>query len=511
MSSFQAMAMKRILLLLAALFLACCRDRSAIPTVLSAKNDLHDSGSPSREADARLSDSAAKDAATQTEKVELWDANDDRNIAGKILERVKQDGVVRIVSVLASRDKYVFVGEFEEGSQDEPAERPMNKNGSEAFRAKRRPLHATDLWLVNKNGTELQRLTEDGESRDPVLSPSGDEIAFISEEGVRVIDFTANSNVADTVSCGSATPPDDDVRVAYSPPTFSPNGKAIAVLARYGAKSWVEVSARSNRRGGEVHLAKGFERYEWNSESELVLDTGRLVFDWEHLGADTEPSAGSAALTEDQAGDGQTPAPSELLNRLLRKLTAHGVMKIGAYAISPSGNRIVFEGVFDESPQYAGGPPTKDLWLANRDGSRLRRLTQDNVSYAPVWSPSGKEIAFTAFGFYSSVGIIDVRTGNVRWLPGLQARHPGAQGTHASWNWGYQRPRWSPNSKVIAAVGQDGEGDDWITVVDARSGNKLFQTNGAGYSFSWSHDAELVIPALGKFVFDWNSVLFNQR
>lgn len=30
-------------------------------------------------------------------------------------------------------------------------------------------------------------------------------------------------------------------------------------------------------------------------------------------------------------------------------------------------------------------------------------------------------------------------------------------------------------------------------------------------TFSWNRDAELVIPGLAKFVFDWNSVLFNQR
>ncbi|HXF40678.1 MAG TPA: hypothetical protein VN687_13255, partial [Blastocatellia bacterium] len=339
--------------------------------------------------------------------------------------------------------------------------------------------------------------------------PSGEEIAFVSNDGVRVIDLASNGT--ETVSCGSTTRPDDGVHVEYSQPTFSPNGKAIAVLAKDGSKSWVEVTARSNRRAGEIYLTKGFERYEWNRESELVLDTGRLVFDWEHLSSEPETSADYAVAPADKAGDKPTPPPSELLKRLLRKLSPLGVNKIGAYAISPSGNQIVFEGVFDESEQYAGGPPTKDLWLANRDGSRLRRLTQDKVSYAPVWSPSGKEIAFTAFGFYSSVGVIDIRTGIFRWLSGLQARNPGAQGTHAYTNWGYDGPRWSPNGSGIAAVGRDGEGDDWITAVDARSGNKLFQTNGGGYRFSWSHEGELVIPALGKFVFDWKSAFFKRR
>ena len=500
---------KKILLALAPLLLAGCGDRSAPPDALSARDVSRDSKSASAQANARRSDSATIAAGAETQHPELWDPNDDRDINKRLLERVKQEGVVRIVSVLASKDKYIFVGEFEVSSQDVAAERPMNKNGSETLRSKRPPLHGTDLWLVNKNGTGLQRLTDDGVSHDPVLSPSGEEIAFVSNDGVRVIDLASNGT--ETVSCGSTTRPDDGVHVEYSQPTFSPNGKAIAVLAKDGSKSWVEVTARSNRRAGEIYLTKGFERYEWNRESELVLDTGRLVFDWEHLSSEPETSADYAVAPADKAGDKPTPPPSELLKRLLRKLSPLGVNKIGAYAISPSGNQIVFEGVFDESEQYAGGPPTKDLWLANRDGSRLRRLTQDKVSYAPVWSPSGKEIAFTAFGFYSSVGVIDIRTGIFRWLSGLQARNPGAQGTHAYTNWGYDGPRWSPNGSGIAAVGRDGEGDDWITAVDARSGNKLFQTNGGGYRFSWSHEGELVIPALGKFVFDWKSAFFKRR
>ncbi|HLG13883.1 MAG TPA: hypothetical protein VJH03_05055 [Blastocatellia bacterium] len=491
--------MKTILsLILLALPMVCCRDRSAPPTVLSAKNDSRDSRSASGEAEANQADTPTNEAAPQTQKVELRDPNDELHVANKMLERVKQEGAIRIVSVHPSRDKYVFVAEVEGEREGGLAQDSTPK---------------TDLWVVNKNGTGLRRLTDDKQSRDPVWSPSGEEIAFISKGSVRIIG--SDSELADSISFGSATPVDDDVHVEYSRPTVSPNGKGIAALAKDGTTSWVEVRARSNGGGGEVHLAKGFERYEWNSESELVLDTGRLVFDWEHLSPGTETSADSAsdadALKTDKGGDEKAPLPPELLNRLLKKLSAHGVMKIGACAISPSGNRIVLEGVFDESPQYAGGPPTKDLWLVNRDGSRLRRLTHDNVSYAPVWSPSGKEIAFTAFGFYSSVGIIDVRTQKVRWLSGLQALNPGAQGTHARRNWGYDGPRWSLDGKVIAAVGRDGEGDDWITVVDARSGNKLFQTKGGGYSFSWNHDGELVIPSLGKFVFDWNSALFKRH
>ncbi|MEK6303709.1 MAG: hypothetical protein AABO41_23640 [Acidobacteriota bacterium] len=334
--------MKTMLLLLVALLLVCCRDRSAAPTVLSARDDSHDSRSASGEADARQPESA-NEAATQTQNVELWDPNDDQNVADKTLERVKQSGVVRIVIVLPSRDKYFFVAEYEEAQQDVPAERPMNKNGYEIFRARNRPLHGTDLWLVNKDGTELQRLTDDGESHDPVLSPSGEEIAFISNGNVRIIG--SDSRVGDDVFYGSANSRERGARVEYSQLRFSPNGKGIAALGKDETTSWVEVAVRSNAVSGHVTFAEGFERYEWNSESELVLDYGRLVFDWEHLGSDTA-SADSAVDTvtpkTDKAGDGRSSLPPELLKQL-KKLRPYGVMKIGSYATSPLGNQIVFE------------------------------------------------------------------------------------------------------------------------------------------------------------------------
>ncbi|HYV03854.1 MAG TPA: hypothetical protein VFB82_04680, partial [Blastocatellia bacterium] len=208
---------KKILLALAPLLLAGCGDRSAPPDALSARDVSRDSKSASAQANARRSDSATIAAGAETQHPELWDPNDDRDINKRLLERVKQEGVVRIVSVLASKDKYIFVGEFEVSSQDVAAERPMNKNGSETLRSKRPPLHGTDLWLVNKNGTGLQRLTDDGVSHDPVLSPSGEEIAFVSNDGVRVIDLASNGT--ETVSCGSTTRPDDGVHVEYSQPT----------------------------------------------------------------------------------------------------------------------------------------------------------------------------------------------------------------------------------------------------------------------------------------------------
>jgi len=53
---------------------------------------------------------------------------------------------------------------------------------------------------------------------------------------------------------------------------------------------------------------------------------------------------------------------------------------------SPDGRQLVFTG-------YDGG--LSDLFIVNRDGSGLRRLTEDKYAdFQPVWSPDGKTIAF---------------------------------------------------------------------------------------------------------------------
>ena len=111
-------------------------------------------------------------------------------------------------------------------------------------------------------------------------------------------------------------------------------------------------------------------------------------------------------------------------------------------AWSPDGTRLVFTG-------YEGG--LSDLYVVNRDGSGLRRLTQDKYAdLHPVWSPDGSTIAFAtdrgpetdfrtlAFG-NSRIALYDLATGSVRVLNRMD------RGKNVS-------PQWSPDGRSLAFV-----------------------------------------------------------
>jgi Tol biopolymer transport system component len=72
---------------------------------------------------------------------------------------------------------------------------------------------------------------------------------------------------------------------------------------------------------------------------------------------------------------------------------------------SPDGQQIVFTG-------FDGG--LSDLFVINRDGSGLRRLTNDKYAdLEPVWSPDGKTIAFTT-DRGATTDFQDLKFGNMR-------------------------------------------------------------------------------------------------
>ena len=109
---------------------------------------------------------------------------------------------------------------------------------------------------------------------------------------------------------------------------------------------------------------------------------------------------------------------------------------------SPDGQQLVFTG-------YDGG--LSDLFIISRDGSNLRRLTQDKYAdLHPVWSPDGKTIAFaTDRGMETDfktlaignmrIALYDLEMGSIRVLDHMD------RGKNVS-------PQWAPDGRSIAFV-----------------------------------------------------------
>src|SRR3954467_6914125 len=109
---------------------------------------------------------------------------------------------------------------------------------------------------------------------------------------------------------------------------------------------------------------------------------------------------------------------------------------------SPDGQQLVFTG-------YDGG--MSDLFVVSRDGSNLRRLTQDKYAdLHPVWSPDGRTIAFatdrggeTDFKTLAignmRIALYDLDTGSIQVLDHME------RGKNVS-------PQWSPDGRSIAFV-----------------------------------------------------------
>jgi TolB protein len=135
---------------------------------------------------------------------------------------------------------------------------------------------------------------------------------------------------------------------------------------------------------------------------------------------------------------------------------------------SPDGTRICFSSTRDQ-------PGNSELYVMNRDGSNIRRLTNDKAAdITPTWSPSGTQIAF-----------VSDRTGT----PQIYVIGADGLGLQRITSESYaDRPTWSPAPfNEIAFASRTGPGND-IKVIDlaTRQVRQLTFGEGTNESPTWS-------------------------
>lgn len=155
---------------------------------------------------------------------------------------------------------------------------------------------------------------------------------------------------------------------------------------------------------------------------------------------------------------------------------------------SPDGSQLVFTG-------YDGG--LSDLFIINRDGSNLRRLTNDKYAdLHPVWSPDGSKIAFTT-DRGPGTDFETLRIGNLRLAVVTLSdnRIELMRGMDVGTN---INPQWSPDGQSLAFV-SDRTGVSNIFLYEFADGESYrltdFYTGAQGITplspiLSWAKEAD---------------------
>jgi len=236
-----------------------------------------------------------------------------------------------------------------------------------------------NIWITDRTGQSHHLLTSGGHDSNPVLSPDGRFVAYLSvplqylgsaptPQDVCIVDILARDSTCLT-----------DEPALRGSPVWSPNGTWLVYVEE---RELVLVSAdRSERRVVATGIAIDgplFATPAWSPNGDTlacVLDDGKGPAIW---------------LVDVSAG------PSRRLLGLEQYIGT-------PLAFSPDGSSVTFVNAYDEGR----------LWTIPLDGSDPIRMGETvTFVYDFSWSPSGDKIAYSKTD--GSVWVLDLRTGTPR-------------------------------------------------------------------------------------------------
>lgn len=240
--------------------------------------------------------------------------------------------------------------------------RYYNPTGRIAFASTR--INTREIWVINDDGTSLQQLTNlGGRNDDPVWSPDGSKIAFVSDRN------SDNDDIYVMNSDGT-----DPKRVTTYPgadrePAWSPDGTRI-VFTRWLTDTNEPVLFVMKANGqGQTQLTYG-----WDSQPDWSPDGNEIVF----TRYDTSVTASNTEI-------------------FVVSITGTNLINLSKRASneswpnwSPDGKKIAFV----SNKNY---PYTSQIWTVNADGSggftQLTNATKD--ADHPSFSPDGQSIVYS--------------------------------------------------------------------------------------------------------------------
>ncbi len=238
---------------------------------------------------------------------------------------------------------------------------------------------------------------------------------------------------------------------------WSSDGSQLAFIGERPGDRQVYLADPDGTQARQITVDEGgFKSLAWSPQGDiLVLETDTLQ---ERLYL-LEPTSGALQLLTPETG------------RHLRPTW------------SPDGTQLAFISNRDVERTSA---TAFDLYLMNRDGSNLRRLTSDHPassSWFPWWSADGRYLALGSISWVGSedLYVIDILTGER-----IQLTEPGADAA---------APVWSPNGRWLAYETRYG-GSFWkIALYEVGTGQMrmLFRSSGDQRRPAWSLDGTHVM------------------
>jgi Tol biopolymer transport system component len=213
------------------------------------------------------------------------------------------------------------------------------------------------VWVMQADGQGLRRLTDAaGTASDtsPAWSPTGDRIAYAS-------DRDGNSEIYLVGADGGAARRLTDNASADGFPAWSPDGSRIAFVSDRDGQTAIWAMAADG--SGQARLATGpvaGARPAWSPDGRSIAFAGdRDGGNLDIFGADVATGAVTRIVT--------------------------GPAQDGEPAWSPDGTRLAFASDRDGAPE---------IYVANRDGSNVARVTSRARSFTPAWAPSGAMLVY---------------------------------------------------------------------------------------------------------------------
>ncbi len=254
--------------------------------------------------------------------------------------------------------------------------------------------YRVDLWTVAPNGGRRSRLA--GRSADPRLLFVYSPISWSAdgEQGVfsGVVGVEKGDDQEPLLRLFAVRADGSDLRVIpgtknASAPVFSPDGRTVAFTRSLDRETPTTVGGKPRKKGfygssiWTVDLQTGAQRQLTPWRERLYSIASSFSPDGSTLLATVE---GDPLTNEAQ------PVALNLDSGVSRRLYDDGFSPV----FSPDGSRIVFVRYIEEYGEERG--ETSDLFVANADGSGLRRLTRTpgRYEFGPSWDPSGERLAY---------------------------------------------------------------------------------------------------------------------